>query len=462
MKDRPSDIAENMMNKINLAQSWPQEDKHSAAPLPQAPRTVEETGLTVLFLTELLCKVLFLRGRMSLADLSFHVKLPATVLETVLDFMRAEHLCELVSRGENSASTFFQLSGTGRLRAADYLHRSQYAGPAPVTLQAYAAQVERQSIRNVRYTRQILADGFNGFVIQPAVLDQLGAGLNSSRALIIYGPAGSGKTYIAENLARLLSDYVAIPYAIVVDNEVVQIFDPYLHHLMPQTVPLIGSLGRKSMDDARWVSCRRPLAITGGELTLETLDLEFDDGTRFYQAPPHVKANNGVFVVDDLGRQLVSPTDLMNRWIVPLDRRRDYLTLHNGYKFQIPFDVIVVFSSNQDPAMLTDEAFLRRLGYKIYIGPLSEAQYRLVFARVCDELSIPFSEAALTYLLRARHDKEDRPLLACYPRDILNQIRDLAIYESRLPALTADAIDWAWDNYFMRRHDQSTATQRTP
>jgi hypothetical protein len=178
------------------------------------------------------------------------------------------------------------------------------------------------------------------------------------------------------------------------------------------------------------------------------LDLDFDDGTRFYQAPPHVKANNGVFVVDDLGRQMVSPQDLMNRWIVPLDRRRDYLTLHTGYKFQVPFDVIVVFSSNQDPAELTDEAFLRRLGYKIHIGALSEAQYRLVFQQVCNEMSIPYSEDALVHLLHSHHYKEGRSLLACYPRDILGQVRDLAVYESQVPSLTTEILDWAWWNYF--------------
>lgn len=446
------------MNTISMVEAVREGGKDVAARLPQAPRTVEETGLSFLFLTELLCKILYLRGRMNLADLSAHVKLPASVLENIFDFMRAEHLCELVSRGDNSASALFQLSDTGRLRAADYLQRCKYAGPAPVTLEAYATQVERQSIRNVRYTRQVMQAGFAGFVMQPKVLDQLGAGLNSGRALIIYGPAGSGKTHIAENLARLLSDHVAIPYAIMVDNEIVQIFDPHLHQLMPQKPLAAGTLGRRSMDDARWVSCKRPIAITGGELTLETLDLDFDDGTRFYQAPPHVKANNGVFVVDDLGRQMVSPTDLMNRWIVPLDRRRDYLTLHTGYKFQIPFDVIVVFSSNQDPATLTDEAFLRRLGYKIRIGALDEVQYRLVFERVCGELSLPFSEEALQHLLHARHYKEGRPLLVCTPRDILSQICDLAIYEDRAPALTNDAIDWAWDNYFVRRSQDGAPT----
>lgn len=421
--------------------------------LPTSPRTVEETGLDFLFLTELLCKILFLRGRMSLADISSHVKLPVSVLENVLDFMRAEHLCELASRGDNSASTFFQLSDTGRLRAGDYLRRCQYAGPAPVSLDVYSAQIQRQSIRDVQYTREIMAAGFDGFIIQDKILDQLGAAMNSSRAIMIYGQPGSGKTFIAENLVRLMSDYVAIPYAITVDNEIIQIFDPHVHQVLPAKAAA-ANLGRKNPVDARWLACKRPIAISGGELTLETLDLDFDDGTRFYQAPPHVKANNGLYVVDDLGRQKVSPQDLMNRWIVPLDRRRDYLTLHTGYKFQIPFDVIVVFSSNQDPADLADEAFLRRLGYKIHIGALSEDQYRKVFRKVCEQWSIPYIEQGFQHLLQHYHYKEGRPLLACYPRDLLGQVRDLAIYEGRAPELSATLLDWAWNNYFTPSQQQ--------
>jgi energy-coupling factor transporter ATP-binding protein EcfA2 len=409
---------------------------------------VEETGLDFLFLTELCCKIFFLRGRISLADLSSHIKLPVAVVESILDFMRAEHLCELVSRGDNSAATFFQLSDSGRARASDFLRRSQYAGPAPVNLAAYAAQIQHQSIRRLRCTREIMQAGFAGIVMQSKALDQLGAAMNSGRAIIIYGPPGSGKTYIAEHLAGLLSDTVAIPYAITVDKEVIQLYDPLVHQLVAQEAPEPDRLIRKASMDARWLMCKRPVVITGGELTLETLDLDFDDSTRYYQAAPHVKANNGVFVVDDLGRQKVSPQDLMNRWIIPLDRGRDYLTLHTGYKFQVPFDVIVVFSSNLDPATITDEAFLRRLGYKIYIGPLDQQQYREVFRQVCTEMAIPYSESALDYLITEHHQKEGRALLACYPRDLLGQIRDLATYESQPLRLDEATLDWAWNNYF--------------
>lgn len=415
--------------------------------LPSAPRTLEDTGLSLLFLAEHFSKVLFLRSRMTLREIATHVKLPPTIVERVLDFMRDEHLCEVLSRPDGEAVAY-QLTATGRDRASDYLQRCQYAGPAPVTLTDYAAVVRQQSIHKVRYTRERVASSFHGINIEESTLARIGAGMNSGRAMIIHGPAGSGKTYIAEQLVRLLSDRVAVPYAIVVDNEVIQLFDPYVHLSDATDSAQEIRLVRRSVDE-RWRLCRRPMVIAGSELTLRALDLEFDHGTRVYQAPPHLKANNGVFVVDDLGRQLVTPQDLMNRWIIPLDRRRDYLTLHTGYKFEVPFDVVIVFSSNKDPAELADEAFLRRLGYKIHIGELTTEQYRSVFTGACAEMGIPFSESAFEYLLRERHAREGKPLLACYPRDLLGQIRDLARYEGCQPELTPGALDWAWHNYFI-------------
>ncbi|MBS1170684.1 MAG: hypothetical protein H6R01_1602 [Burkholderiaceae bacterium] len=416
--------------------------------LPPAPHTVEDTGLDLLFLVELLAKILFLHGRMSIAAISCHVKLPNSVLEPVFAFMRQERLCEMTSRGEGSASIFFQLSETGRNRAREYLQRSHYAGPAPVTLDAYCAQVESQMLGEVHYTRESVTRVFDRIVVQDAILDQLGAAMNSGRSIFIYGPAGSGKTFIAEMLVNLLPDNICVPYAIAVDDEVIQIYDPLIHHVTEQETCTANLLERKDTADIRWQLCKRPVAISGGELTLNTLDLEFDKTTRYYQAPPHVKANNGIYIVDDLGHQSITPRELMNRWIVPLDRRRDYLTLHTGYKFRIPFDVKVIFSSNMTPENLADDAFLRRLGYKIYFGAMSEDQYCTIFRHVCEELSIPFSKAAFKHLLHERHYKEGKPLLACYPRDLLNQVKDLAMYERRPATLTNEALDWAWQNYF--------------
>ena len=417
--------------------------------LPTSPLTVKETELDFLFLVELLCKTLFFHGQMRLVDLVSHTKLSLGVLEPLLTFMRAEHLCEVSGRNETEATIAFTLTDVGRSRAQTFLQKSHYAGPAPVSLQAYIDSVQRQSVANMKVTKELVAQGFEGFVLRQSTLDQFGAAMNSGRAIFVYGPPGGGKTYASEHLATLLTGHCAIPYAVLVDSEVIQLFDPLVH-----TPVSIGSssraLDRGPAHDARWVSCQRPVVLTGGELTLSMLDLDFDENTRFYQAPPQVKANNGLLIIDDLGRQLVAPQTLMNRWIVPLDRRVDYLALHTGTKFMVPFDVIVIFSSNIPPSQLADEAFLRRLGYKIYIGELHEDEYRAIFEQNCHRMGIPFTETGLRFVIDQLHGKHDKPLLACIPRDLLEQVRDFAFYRGVAPELTEEQLSWAWENYYAR------------
>lgn len=419
-----------------------------AAQLPAPPRTVEESGLGMPFLVELVAKVLSLRGESRLAQLAQHLKLPVTLIEAVLEFMRVEKLSEVKRRGGTDGDVQYALTENGRARAVEFLQKSQYAGAAPVSLDAYTRQVQRQAIANMRVTLEEVDRAFKGLVIRSHLREQLGAAMNSGRPMFLYGPAGSGKTFLAEKLLRLLNGAVAVPYAICVDHEVIQLYDPLIHHARDSGIHGVPGIDRRQAADARWVTCDRPVSISGGELTMEMLNLEFDATSRFYQAPPHVKANNGLFIVDDLGRQLISPQQLMNRWIVPMDRRRDYQALHNGYKFAIPFDVILVFSTNLMPSQVADEAFLRRLGYKIHVGPLDRAEYRAVFIEVCEEYGIEFSEAAFDYLLRAHHEASGKPMLACYPRDLVGQIRDFAQYRGVTPQLTSDALDWAWGNYF--------------
>jgi energy-coupling factor transporter ATP-binding protein EcfA2/DNA-binding PadR family transcriptional regulator len=423
----------------------------AVSPLPRAPRTPEETGLPFLFLVELVAKMLFVRGQIRLVELSAHLKLSISVLDPLITFLRAEKLCEVTRRGDSGtdADLTYNLTDLGRARAAEFLARNAYAGPAPVTLAAYNAQINAQSVAQMCITREDMANDFTGVVVSPILLEQLGAAVNSGRAIFIHGPAGAGKTYLAERMTGLLKGNISVPYAIVVDGEVVQIYDPIVHKPVNDASEKSSAFDKRIPLDTRWVRAMRPAVVTGGELTLDMLDLQFDHGTRFYQAPPHLKANNGIFVIDDLGRQRCSPVELMNRWIVPMDRRVDYLSLHTGYKFQVPFDVIVVFSSNMPPEQLADGAFLRRLGYKIHVGSLTELQYEHIFRQVCEEFQVPYTAEAFHYLLNELHYKEMRPLLACYPRDILAQVRDLARYDGKAPVLDARVLDWAWNNYFV-------------
>lgn len=430
--------------------------KTASLPLPVAPRTPDDTGLPFLFLIELVVKVLSVRGQMQSVELAALLKLNASVLDVLIVFMRAEKLCEVVRRGGSGtdADLTYNLTDLGRARANEFMTRNAYAGQAPVTLEAYCAQVQAQSVADMRVLRSDMSREFDDVVINPLVLDQLGAAMNSRRAIFIHGPAGSGKTYLAERLAGLLKGAILVPYAVLVDGEVVQVYDSLVHKSVTGSPALRGAELTTSFDrgqsvDARWVRAVRPAVLTGGELTMEMLDLQYDPGTRFYQAPPHLKANNGIFIIDDLGRQRCSPVELMNRWIVPMDRHIDYLALHTGYKFLVPFDVIVVFSSNFPPQDLTDGAFLRRIGYKIHVGALTEAQYERIFKDMCNKYGITYNHDAFHYLLREHHYKESRPLLACYPRDILVQLHDLALYENRAPVLDEKVLDWAWNNYFV-------------
>lgn len=416
--------------------------------LPPQPNTIEETGLGFQFLMELIVKTLFQRGQMRLTELVVDIKLSVGVLLPLLAFMRTERLCEVSRSSETETSTAYTLTNLGRQRAEDYLRKSQYVGAAPVTLDAYSRQVRQQSITNMRVTREKLAQAFDGMVVKKGILQQFGAAMNSGRAIFVYGPAGSGKTFIAEHLAKLLSGGVAIPHAIAVDNEIIQVFDPETHKPLFNEPIERPEFDRRMACDTRWVLCHRPVIKTGGELSMPMLDLDFDESARFYQAPPQVKANNGLLILDDLGRQLAPAIEIMNRWIVPLDRHVDYLALHTGKKFTVPFDVIVVFSTNMPPGKLADEAFLRRLGYKIYVGPIEEAEYREMARQVCEELEIPFSESGIGYLLREHHYKENKPLLACIPRDILGQVKDIARYEGVQPELSEKLLDWAWNNYY--------------
>jgi len=433
---------------MTLPATQPIDLRQHQSPLPSMPQRVEDTGLDFSFLVELLAKILYIRGQLRLPDLAAHAQLSIGALEPLLTFMRGERLCEMVRHGETDGTMAYTLSDLGRARAQDFLQRSQYAGPAPVSLNAYVKQVEQQSVMDMGVTRETLQRAFAGIVVKQDLLNQLGAAMNSGRPIMIYGPAGSGKTYLSERLVGLLSGNVAIPYAIEVGNEVIQVFDPVVHEPVPIEESRRSLLDRGRNHDPRWLLCRRPVVMTGAELTLAMVDLQFDQKARFYQAPPQIKANNGLFIVDDLGRQLVSPQDLMNRWIVPLDRHVDYFALHTGKKFQVSFDVIVVFSSNLQPSKLADEAFLRRLGYKIFVGPLPEADYRRIFMQVCEQNAIPYGEDGYRYLLDELHAKSDKPLLACLPRDILCQLRDFARFNGLEPRLSEDLLDWAWHNYF--------------
>ena len=418
-----------------------------------APASLEGTGVSLSLLTDLVLKHLSRSGDLKVAELSADLALPVPLIEPLLGFMRAERLVEVPRRGNFDADVAYVLTELGRSRAGDALRNCQYAGPAPVSLAEYVAQVTRQQTRQV-VTEAALHNALGGAVLPAALIDKLGAAMNSKRPLFLYGPSGTGKTYLAEQLMKAIDGLVWVPHAIAIDGEIVQVYDPHVHH-RADIGPEPRTLDRSRQPDARWVRCARPVVKLGGEFELSMMDLEFDSTLRYYKAPAQLKANNGILIFDDLGRQRSSAHQILNRWIVPLDRRVDYLSLHTGLTFEVPFDVQVIFSSNESPGSLDDPAFVRRLGYKIRLGALSEPEYRKVFERACVQAGVEHDAAVADYLVRTLHPEAGMPFYPAFPIDLVTKIRDRAVYEQRPAQLTQNALAWAWQLYFASEADSS-------
>lgn len=408
------------------------------------------TGIPENFLANLLLKHAFYLEVFTLPELTSRLKLNSAAILRLLEYLRREKYVDIKAPGslDGSATAISQnyrygLTETGKRWTAQLLDYDSYVGPAPVTLEDYWRQVEAQSIRQVQITRQQLTQGFSGLVIWPDLVRQLGPALVSGRPIFIYGPPGNGKTAISLRLGELFTDTILVPYAIYVEGNVIRVFDAVTHK------PVAEEGGSLLRPDPRWVRCRRPTVLVGGEMTLEMLELSFNPILKYYEAPLQLKANNGIFIVDDFGRQRLSPQELLNRWIIPMENRRDFLTLHTGYKFAIPFDQILIFSTNLEPASLVDEAFLRRLRHKIKFDHVDPEQFQKIFRLVCANYNLEYRQEVIDYLLETYYLSQDRPLAACHPRDLVEQIVDIARFEEQPPELTKAAIDQACQTYFV-------------
>lgn len=421
--------------------------------IPPQINKLEETGLAPLFLQDLALKILYFQGYLTGYKVADAMCLPFTgVVDQILDALKRDKLIEVRSSqmGLGEGAYLYAITGAGIIHAREALDRSQYAGPAPVPLDVYNESVRRQSRGRVqttsRHMRQVLGD----LVFGENTFHRLGPAVNSGTSIFIYGPPGNGKTSVARAIGKLvLSQTMYIPYAIFVDGQVITVFDSVNHQLIPDD-DTNGQSGRGGVrKDQRWVKISRPFIMVGGELTLAGLDLVFDDTLKFYEAPFQVKANGGILLIDDFGRQQVRPRDLLNRWIVPLENRIDYLSLHTGRKIEIPFDVLVMFSTNLPPKDLVDEAFLRRLRHKIEITDPSYDEYREIFKRVATQKGVTYSDEGLAYLLQEWYIKPERKLRASHPRDLCDQILDIARYLSLEPAMTKELINKAAESYFV-------------
>ncbi len=433
---------------VSLAGLRPKEGIHvdyGLPTLPPAPESVEETGLTLDFIADLVLKTLYVRGTLLGSELSEQLKLPHyNVLEHGLKFLRDEEFIE-VRRGYGQFSTqwVYALTNKGFNRAKELMEQSAYVGPAPVPIRVYTDYIERYQVPWEGLTEQVLREVLSDLVVNDRLIRKLGPAFNSGKSMFLYGNAGNGKTSIAERFARALKGGVLVPYSIEVNGQIIRFFDPAYHEPLP--VPE----DKLQASDRRWVLCKRPFIVVGGELMMEHLELSYDPIVKYYNAPFQLKANGGVFMIDDFGRQRIHPRDLLNRWIVPLEKGIDYYTLQTGEQIVVSFKVLIIFSTNIAPKELVEEAFLRRIRYKIEVGDPSEEEFREIFRRVAESTGFEYEPDLLDYLIERHYKQVGRGFRAVHPRDLLMQVRDYCNYMGWQYKLTRELIDLAAETYFV-------------
>ena len=412
------------------------------------PHKLEEVGIRRGLLEDLALKILYLHGEMSLIQLSEHMCLSLGVIEEIFHFFRQEQLCEV--KGMTGGTHRIVASQQGRQRAADLLSLNQYAGPAPVSLEDYSARVHMQSVRKTRIGPNDVQGALADLVLGDDLLLRIGTAVVSGTSMFLYGPPGTGKTSIATRLPSIYADMVWVPYAIEVDNQIVTVYDPGVHRRHPGLEP--------EDVDKRWILCHRPCVVTGGELTLEMLEVQYNPISQYSSAPAQMKANNGILILDDFGRQRVKPQDLLNRWMTALDRRIEFLTLPGGRKFEIPFDLLVAFSTNIEPLQLGDEAFLRRIPNKILVQHATEEQFKQIFLREANARTrqLQVEPDVLDFLVRHLREDLKQSLSQCYARDILDQIFWASNYLQAKPEFTEELAQWACSNYFFSGTERQT------
>ncbi|MBP1748845.1 MAG: putative ATPase protein [Deltaproteobacteria bacterium] len=410
---------------------------------PSVPKTIQDTGLDPSFLADLALKHILFMREFRLLDLCEKMKLSMGIVDAVVEQLQREKFVEVKGASELARFSYrFGITGLGQNRASELLEICSYAGPAPVTLEDYRKRTLAQTIRSTVVHQATLTKAFSHLIINPQLVKRLGPAMTSGRSIFLYGPPGNGKTSIAEAIGNVLPETIYIPHTVYVGGQLISVYDPLNHFPVNQEM-------EDEAYDKRWLLIKRPVIITGGELTLKTLDLEFNAISKFYVAPLQMKANNGLFIIDDFGRQQIEPKALLNRWIVPLERRVDFMTLHTGMKFEIPFDQLVIFSTNLEPRNLVDEAFLRRIRYKIKIDFPSESEFEAIFRQFCAVKGVIFNKEVFQFLKDHYYRRLGIQPSANHPRDLLDHIIDQSRYFRHPPELNIEGIKDAWESYFV-------------
>jgi len=410
---------------------------------PPTPEELSETGVHEAFLCDLALKHVAMLPEPTTITVADRLHLPRALTEELLYHLYREKLIEMRLQSAVGATRYAMLDH-GWERVSRLQTQSGYLGPAPVSLDDYAHMMRLQAVPSRSATMESVRNAFKDLVLPDSLLQTLGCVINSRSSLFLTGLAGTGKTAVSERMNAALTGSIWIPYAIEVDGQVIRVYDAHSHRTVKQQESLIEH-------DRRWIEVERPLIIVGGELTLDNTDLTWSESAKFYEAPFQVKSNGGTLVIDDFGRQRVSPTDLLNRWILPLERRVDFLTLHSGKKIEVPFEQLVVFSTNLDERDLVDDAFLRRMGYRARVEPPTPSAFVEIFRRTATNRGIAINQDCMDHVLR-KYVAEKRIMKGCEPRDLLNKVNDICLFEGRVPQLTTELIDLAWGNYFGTAH----------
>ncbi len=423
---------------------------------PHPITQISDTGLSKLWLQDLALKILYFQGYLTGYEIAEKITLPyTTIVDKIVDSLKREKFIEVKAStmGLGEGSYQYGITEAGISRAREAIERSQYAGPAPVPLSDYNYAIRKQSLGKLNVSPRALRHYLAELTLSEDIINRVGPAINSGTSVFIYGPPGNGKTSIARAIgSMILKESIYIPYALYIEGQVVKLYDSVNHEIIPEhdvNETGTGSLKTGMRRDPRWVRIKRPFIIVGGELTLTDLDLVFNPVTKFYEAPFQLKAAGGLLLVDDFGRQQVRPTDLLNRWIIPLENQIDFLTLHTGRKVEVPFNELIVFSTNLPPRDLVDEAFLRRLRHKIRVGDPSFEDYRRIFKQVADSKGIPFNEENLAYLIKKWYIKPERNLRGSHPREICNQIIDISKFLGCKAEMTQELLDQAADAFFV-------------
>ena len=414
---------------------------------PKVPETIAETGLTSSMIEQLIIKSLYFRGDATGRDLSSGLGLKFSLIDSIMDNMKRQHLVDVKrSSGIGNVSALYELSDAGRLQAREFLSSSQYAGAAPVPIAQYNEGVRRQRLGEGWLTKESLKQAYGHMVISPRILSQVGPAVNAGKSFLIYGQPGNGKTYLAEALLNLDQPPIYVPYALEYQGQIVKMYDPVYHRRMEDAVTV--SAISENHYDGRWFRCKRPFIVTGGELTLDMLDLSYNATANVYDAPMQMKANNGIYLIDDFGRSKATPAEVLNRWIIPMESRVDYLNFANGGKIGVPFETFLVFSTNLRPEQLGDEAFLRRIQYKMFLPNPNEQEFIEIFEKTAVKNKLAYTPEALENLVQKNYRASGKKMRRCHPRDLIAHALDLIRFEHLPMELTDDVLEQAFEGCF--------------